>query len=261
MSISTTSGSSRRARSTASTPSPASPTMSRSASAPSTIRNPVRSSGWSSASSTRIGRRTAGHARFRLGRRRTQLPSGSSRTPGSRRPAGARCAACRRTARPARACRPGRARRAAVPSGARPAAGVEHLDGQPVPAERRAAPRRVAVPGVLERVGQRLLHDPVDRQRHARVERGRLAVAREARPAGRPRAPARPAPSSAGQAGLRGQRRPSGSGVACAARRAAGASRAASCGWSPRSWPAPRRRRPGRGAAPAGRRWPAPPSR
>src|SRR3954449_3876598 len=56
MSISTMSGRSRRARSTACSPSPASPTTSMSAWASSNARNPARTSAWSSARSTRINR-------------------------------------------------------------------------------------------------------------------------------------------------------------------------------------------------------------
>ncbi len=54
MSISTTSGCSARTWSSACWPSPASPTTTRSDSASRIIRKPVRSSGWSSTSSTRI---------------------------------------------------------------------------------------------------------------------------------------------------------------------------------------------------------------
>jgi hypothetical protein len=53
MSISTTSGRSRRVAATASTPSPASPATSRSAWVSRIIRNPARTSSWSSASRTR----------------------------------------------------------------------------------------------------------------------------------------------------------------------------------------------------------------
>ncbi len=55
MSISTTSGCSARTWSSACRPSPASPTTARSCSASRIIRKPVRSSGWSSTSRTRIG--------------------------------------------------------------------------------------------------------------------------------------------------------------------------------------------------------------
>ena len=54
MSMSTTSGSKRAAFSIASSPLPASATTSMSSSAENSIRNPARTSDWSSATSTRI---------------------------------------------------------------------------------------------------------------------------------------------------------------------------------------------------------------
>ena len=95
-SISTTSGASRRVSSSASRPSAASPTTDRSSCDSSTIRNPIRSSGWSSASST--VELIADPAR----------PSGAP-SPASRRPGPGRRRPSRRTPRRAGASRPGHA--------------------------------------------------------------------------------------------------------------------------------------------------------
>ena len=88
-SISTTSGAVSPARSTASSPSPASPTTSRSGSALRISRKPALTSAWSSASRTRIMRRPA-----------------SARGSRSRLLHDARPRARRPRERPARACRP-----------------------------------------------------------------------------------------------------------------------------------------------------------
>jgi hypothetical protein len=92
-SIRTTSARTWPASRTASAPSAASPTTSRSGSASRIIRNPVRISGWSSAIRTLM---------VTDGRR---CPRAGGRPPGSRRRGGRRPPGCRRTWPPARACR------------------------------------------------------------------------------------------------------------------------------------------------------------
>src|SRR5680860_219912 len=76
MSIRTTSGSSSSARRIASAPSPASPTISMSGSADSTISNPRRYSAWSSATRTRMDSRAAG-----AGSASIAVPPGGPRLP------------------------------------------------------------------------------------------------------------------------------------------------------------------------------------
>src|SRR6266568_2195572 len=105
ISIRTTSGACRPARSTASSPSPASATTVRSSSVSRIMRKPRRSSGWSSASRTEMLTRAC------PGWPRPASPPGG---PDPARPAG-----CRRAAPPARACRRCRAPGAGRAPGAR----------------------------------------------------------------------------------------------------------------------------------------------
>ena len=118
--------------------------------------------------------RAPGRRRARPDRRRAP----SSGQPGaharSRRRRAARPRARRRRARRARASRRARGRR----RGRSPAAGavVDDLDLERVGAVAQRAPRRARSPGVLERVRERLLHDPVGGQVDARRQRPRLAL-------------------------------------------------------------------------------------
>ena len=114
-----------------------------------------------------------GHAR---------LTPAAGRARGSRARRAARCRARRRRARRVRACPPAHGRRPAPPWSAAVVGDLE-LDLVLAEAQRRPGSRRA---GVLERVGQRLLHDPVGRR-----GRRRAAAAR-----------ARPRPQLDGQAGL-----------------------------------------------------------
>ena len=161
-----------RASATAAAPSPASPTTSMAGSTSKILRRPARTRGWSSTSRTPIRHRAA--------------PSSGSRARDREAAAGAR---------------PG----VELPAVQRDP--LPHAD-QPVPAGRRSAPAPPAVVGdldpqlagavagsrtrtrrrrrVLERVGQRLLHDAVGR--HVQPGRQRPRLAR--RPAARPASPA-----------------------------------------------------------------------
>ena len=152
--MSATSGRRVRARSSASWPSPASPTTSMSSCASRIIRKPARTSAWSSAMSTRIiaaragcgrGRRSrrAGPGRRRACRRRPRRARASPRARGRRR---CRCRACG-----------GRRRRS------------RHHRGVVVAQDDRGARRA----GVLARVRERLLDDPVQRQLDAARQRPR----------------------------------------------------------------------------------------
>ena len=150
MSISTTSGFSRRPCSTACRPSAASPTTSRSSSASRIILNPARTSAWSSAIRMRTLIRAPPCGR---GRRRAASAASSSsaaaasRGPGSRRRAAARPPARRRRGSRARACRRARGRRPRPRrGGARPAAGsaISSRSSRVVPAH--AAPRALPPP-------------------------------------------------------------------------------------------------------------------
>ena len=168
-------GAASRPASTASTPSAASPTTSMSGSASRITRKPLRTSAWSSAISDadHVGVSERAAVRGRRSRRRVR-----------RRPR-----ACRRRARPARASRS--VRGPAVARSARPCAVVDDLELDRVAARSGRRPRRRR-PGVLERVGQRLLHDPVGGEVDAgrAAARGSPSIAQLDRQPGR-RAPAR----------------------------------------------------------------------
>ena len=77
---------------------------------------------------------------------------------------------------------------------ATPATVVAHLDAQPLGTvvDRDHHPPGA---GVLERIGQRLLHDPVRRQAQARRHRPDLSLSRPAPPAGQPPGRSRPGPA------------------------------------------------------------------
>ncbi len=145
----------------ASAPSPASPTTSRSGRASRIMRKPPRTSAWSSASTTRMltERTSSGSARARGSRRR------SPARPRACRPASPRARACPRCRGRSRrltdCCR--RDRRRAISSSSTPAAR----------ADRHLGAARARVP---QRVRERLLDDPVRRQVDAggqRAERRR----------------------------------------------------------------------------------------
>ena len=144
MSISTTSGRNRRASETASSPSPASPTMSVSGSASRILRRPTRTRAWSSAIRTR---------RHRIGSRtRTANPPLGCR-PASRL-AAVECHALAHADEPVTAARDWRRVAGAV---------VGDLELERVRAVANVD-ARARLTCVLERVRQRLLHDPVGRQ-------------------------------------------------------------------------------------------------
>ena len=159
------------------------------------MRKPARTSAWSSAIRTRI---TAGSTR-------------RERPVDARRPAlGPARRARRRTART----------RSRIPTSPWPApldpcAGLATVvDDLELEAGRLAANGRPDVgagAGVLDRVGERLLHDAVRGEVDARRERRGVALDRRASPAARRRATARPAASSSRSVGCgreRGVRRP-----------------------------------------------------
>ena len=150
MSMRITSGCRRAAWTTASRPLLASATTSMSGSSASSSRKPARTIDWSSTTSTRmvIGRHraaAAGHGR------------------GSRRPGRVRRTSRRRRPSPARGCRPDRvpARRPSTRLAA--CAVVAHLEPQLVGLVGHRDLGRAGA-GVLEAVGQPLLHDAVRRQ-------------------------------------------------------------------------------------------------
>ena len=157
-SISTTSGCSAAARSTASAPSAASPTTSMSGCADSNALNPARTRPWSSASRTRV----------------TPAPPRAGATPrrASRRPARAGVERPAQRRRPL--AHPAHARSgAAAPAVAGPVVGDDDRHGVHVhPHDDRRA-RRAGVP---EHVRQGLLHDPVARGAHrgGHGDRGRV---------------------------------------------------------------------------------------
>ncbi len=159
MSISTTSGRSSRASATASSPSSASPTTSRSSCTSRIARKPARTSVWSSATRTRITPSWREAARAQ--RTRPRLRS--------------RSRACRRRAVPVRASRGSRGRRRPVRTSSTV---VDYLELDVVAAVANGHPR-MGGPCVLERVGQRLLHDPVGGEVDAGGEPSRLALDRE----------------------------------------------------------------------------------
>ena len=180
MSISTTSGRSRRATATACTPSPASPTTSRSGSASSSTRNPPRTSSWSSATSTRM--LTGAPQRQGARGRRTRRPACG---PVSSRPS----KTATRSRIPAsplpRACR-GPAAGGGQARSARPPRPWSAVHPDPHPRRRPAPPCRTTLV-------QRLLHDAVGADRDAGADAHRVAVDGAGRPAGLPSAhPLRP---------------------------------------------------------------------
>ncbi len=238
MSISTTSGRSRRTASTASPPSPASPTTSIPR-AVRIIRNPIRTSAWSSAITTR----GSAHGRSNGILARTRNPPPSRRRASRSPPYTA--TRWRNPSSP----RPSPSGPGWTSTGQHARPGVEHLDPQRVVGvpDRHLRLHPVAV---LERVGQRLLDDPVRRDVHA--GRQRPGLTRDAyvdRQAGE-RDPvdqrARPA-----QTGLRRQlascRQPSADGASSS--RAGAAARSSCRDPLPRPRAAPPRRRPVRVAS------------
>ena len=98
---------------------------------------------------------------------------GARRGPRSRARRAGRRSACRRTAPRARACRPARGRRRSAAAAPSPRVGDRQLERVGPVAERH---RRVRAAGVLDDVGQRLLHDPVGGQVDALRQRPRLAL-------------------------------------------------------------------------------------
>ena len=162
-SISTTSGCKRSTTSSASSPSAASPTSSRSGWASRTIRKPMRSSSWSSTRTIDV-RRSCPARRWAAGEREPRRASASR----CRRAAGPR-RSCRRRPRRARACRA--ARRPSGAATAVPAPWSRTSTATVVGAEGQRDLRAGAGARVLERVGQRLLDDPVDRQLQAGRDR------------------------------------------------------------------------------------------
>ena len=162
MSMSTTSGRCRRARSTAWSPSSASPTSSRSSACSIIARSPVRISGWSSAMPTRTV---------------TPAPR-TAAGPTTRKPPSGRGPACRsppniatRSRMPTRPCRPADGSAIGPPAGAL----VVDLDGDAVVGVAHDD-RGLRPTGVLEHVRQRLLHDAVGREVDARRHLGRFAL-------------------------------------------------------------------------------------
>ena len=247
MSISTTSGVSRRALSTACVPSEHSPTTSMSSSASRIIRKPARISAWSSTSSTRM--LMPAPAVGWGARARTAKPPSGSR-------ARLHDAAVHRRALAHADEAVAAARVAQLVVVARALAVV--LDAQHhlvrLVGDRHACARARRV---LERVGERLLDDPVrgqvdaggqlDRvaghaQLHAQpgVARASRQLVRRARCSARPRA----APRRRGAPGRTG-----------------GGARPAPRGRCARSGRPPRRPAPGPSRAPGARRSPGPPSR
>ena len=180
---------------------------------------------------------------------------------GSRRRGAARPPARRRRCAPARASRRGRGRRRRIEPLARPGPGR----GRAISSSSARALQRTCTSvgdraGVLERVGQRLLHDPVGGQVEPRGQRPRLAVLDQLdRQPGlaRPLDERRRRASCVGCGARAGRPRPRRG----AARRAAAASRPAPRGPCARSARRRRPRAPGRGRGSAARRPPGRPSR
>ena len=159
-SMRTTSAARRRARATASTPSAASPTISMSGSASRIVRSPRRTTAWSSASRTRIGRHGARAALAGAGSTAcTRQPRPSGLGPASSRPPTS-AARSRIPAMPLpRPAGPARRAPSSVDVDERLAVGQVDRDGGP----RRA--------GVARDVRQRLLDDPERRGLHVGGQR------------------------------------------------------------------------------------------
>ena len=195
--MSTTSGGSRRAASTAAAPSPASPTtsMSRCGADEGAETGPderlVVGEQHADGHRASPGPRAVRHRRARrAGRHADPVPV----------PVRARLERAADRLRPARACRRRRARPRSLAAAAG-ANGVRHVEGQRRPARQPTGSSRAART-VLVRVGQRLLHDAVRGQ----VDDGRqpaLRAARRARPRrGRSARASASRPSSAARPGL-----------------------------------------------------------
>ena len=150
MSIRTTSGRCSRAAATASAPSDACATTSMPGSEPRISAKPVRTSSWSSATTTRIT-----CVRARPGSSRVHPEAAAGRGAGGE--------LRRRRPRPARASRPGPARSRAGAGRVAPVRRRRRVTRTPSsgPVTRHGDPRGARV---LEAVGQRLLHDAVGRQ-------------------------------------------------------------------------------------------------
>ena len=172
-----------RAASTPACPSAASPTTSMSGSSSRIIRNPVRTSAWSSTSSTRIAscRRPPASDRA-AGGACTRKPVGVG--PASKSPpySADPLAHADQAATAVPALSP-MSRRPLPPSSVDLDLERARLVGEPDPGPGAAR--------VLERVGERLLDDPVGGQLDAGVERRGARPPSTARPAGRPRGPPR----------------------------------------------------------------------
>ena len=275
MSISTTSGRVRRTASTASSPSAASATTSM-PSAVRIIRKPVRTSAWSSATTTR----TASRHRTSTGSWAAAGARGMPPRAGTHRG----CAGPRRASRRRRASRSRRPIRprplpASADGGRVPPVSVTSICRRVGPVVDTDGRRRAG--RVLDRVGQRLLHDPVGGQVDAGRHRGsrrprhrQLDRQSRGRGPGRPGTRARPVPGCGARSSVSpsggqqphhvpqlGHRGPAAASTASSASRAwSGRRRPAPCG--PRRPGSPSRSRCGsrRRAAPA-RSGPAPPRR
>ena len=172
MSIRTTSGRSRSTSRTASWPSAASPTTSMSGAVSSNTRTPARTTPWSSATNARIT--TAGRSGSPALPAEPGAPATWARSPSptSRARAWARRRSLHPTGPPGPASRPARGPRPAAPS--RPGAvrpEVIHAQPQQVGrADGGCRPASRCRAGMLEHIGERLLHKPRDRgpghQRH-----------------------------------------------------------------------------------------------
>ena len=165
MSISTTSGRHRRTASTAPAPSSASPTTVMSPADSRIIRSPARTRASSSMTSARITAcdRSRSPRRRCGGAARAAPRRAARRRPATRRRGSARTPASRRRGRPARAVRAGRC---PTPAGARRSATGRRFTTSTVTPRAPSPVIRTdgrGAAGVLVHVGQRLLHDPMDR--------------------------------------------------------------------------------------------------
>ena len=184
MSIRTTSGRTRRTRSSAARPSSASPTSSRSSSELIKVRSPIRTSGWSSTTTTGSGRRVAPAGSVTGDRRRGPTSGSSARS--TRPPTRARPSV---TVPPSEAAR-SRMPRIPLPSSSRAAPGPSSLTSTTSASGPAGDPDgRPGVAGVPDDVRQALLHDPERRLVHRGGQRLAARRARgRRRSAGRPRA-------------------------------------------------------------------------